>query len=212
MENIQFNEDELKYINADIYDKSQNVHIEKYSRLIINTYNISCNNLPIGTYTLDINLNLPMTEYASMFCGYLRGKLIDNSTPTSNFSFNILDNCRFLLKTQYPCRKSTIQNAVLSLRTQAVVNARNLSKQEQSLIARDIKSHTNLGEDYNRESFYATIYECLANDETLEVDTTKPVNNCDTKNLRLFKIMQEKNRLQHQINDLNNEEQDLLKL
>ena len=102
---------------------------------------------------------------------------------------------------------------VRSLRMQSVINARNLSKQQESLIVKDIKSRsTDLGEEYNRESFYSTIYECLINNETLEVDKTKPVNNYDTKNLRLLKIMQEKSRLQHQIDDLNKQEQDLLNL
>ena len=208
----QFTEEELSYINANVYDSTQNVYIEKPSKLFISNYNIRCRNLAKGKYSLDTTIGLPMHEQAGMICGDLRGKLADESISLGFFTFNILDNCTFSLRTQYPCRKSTIQDVVRSLRMQSITNAKNTIKQE-SLIVKDIKSRsTDLGEDYNRESFYSTIYDCLANNETLEVDKTKPVNNYDTKNLRLLKIMQEKSRLQHQIDDLNKQEQDLLNL
>lgn len=208
----QFTEDELSYINSDIYDHSQNIHIKKYSRLFISNYTINCKNLAIGDYSLDPNIYFSMKEHASMVCGSLHGKLSNISTSLGTFSFSVLDNCSFSLRTQYSCRKSTIQDVVRSLRMQSITNAKNTIKQE-SLIVKDIKSHgTDLGEEFNRDSFYSTIYECLINNETLEVDTTKPVSDYDTKNLRLLKIMQEKNRLQHQIDNLNKQEQDLLNL
>ena len=69
-----------------------------------------------------------------------------------------------------------------------------------------------LGEYYNRESFNDTIIECLANDETLIVDQNKPVQDSDIKQLRLAKILQDKNRLQRQLESLEEQEKDLLNL
>ena len=39
--------------------------------------------------------------------------------------------------------------------------------QQPSLIQKDIKRHTNYGENYNRQSFYDTIDECMSSDEQL---------------------------------------------
>ena len=109
-----------------------------------------------------------------------------------------------MLKTKL-CKRPTVEEIVRSLRTQAVVNAKKLSKEQESLIAKDIKAHTDLGEAYNRESFYATLYECLENDETLEVDFTKSPTDKDVNVLQCAKLQQDKNRLLAERKEIDNE-------
>ena len=116
----------------------------------------------------------------------------------------IVDNCEIMLKTKL-CKRPTVEEIVRSLRTQAVMNARNLSNQQESLIKKDIKNHTDLGEDYNRESFFRTIYECLENDETLEVDFTKSPADKDVNILQVAKLGQNKKRLLAERNEIDNE-------
>ena len=86
----QFTEDELSYIDANVYDSTQNVYIEKPSKLFIGNYNIRCRNLAKGKYSLSSTIGLPMYEQAGMICGDLRGKLANESTSLGFFTFNVL--------------------------------------------------------------------------------------------------------------------------
>ena len=46
-------------------------------------------------------------------------------------------------------------------------------QEEKRLIAKEVKKCTNLGEDYNRESLYDTVEDCLANGEDLVIEPSK---------------------------------------
>ena len=62
--------------------------------------------------------------------------------------------------------------------------------QQPSLIQKDIKRHTNYGENYNRQSFYDTIDECMYYDESLDVSSVKTSDE-DTMYLNQKRIEQE---------------------
>ncbi len=207
MEDIQFNEQELEYINADIYDKTQPIYAYATSRegkILPTRYNVRCTNIPKGKYIVNSTVNFHKSTLVNIAWGNYYRQLTDRYTPPEQFGFDVWDNCEFLLKSKF-CKQNTIQEIIHSLRTQAVMNARNLSNQQESLIKKDIKTHTDLGEDYNRESFFRTIYECLENDETLEVDFTKSPTDKDVNILQVAKLGQDKKRLLAERNEIDNE-------
>ena len=206
MEKTQFTEQELEYINADPFDKSQPIYAYATSRegkILPTRYNIKCINLPKGSYDAGLKVSYHFNTIYAIAYGDLYDKL-ERYSELGHLSFNIVNNCEIMLKTKL-CKRQTVEEIVRSLRTQAVMNARNLSNQQESLIKKDIKNHTDLGEDYNRESFLRTIYECLENDETLEVDFTKSPTDKDVNILQVAKLGQDKNRLLAKRNEIDNE-------
>lgn len=56
MNKAQFTEQELDYINEDVFDSTQDIYAyakyENMPKFLPNRYTIVCKNLPIGTYTL----------------------------------------------------------------------------------------------------------------------------------------------------------------
>ncbi|MBQ7797801.1 MAG: hypothetical protein IJ371_01615, partial [Clostridia bacterium] len=65
---------------------------------------------------------------------------------------------------------------------------------KERLIPQAIDNYTNLGDDYNRDSFYETVAEYVREDITLDVDLTKSPEDKDVKFLQLMKVMQDKYR------------------
>ena len=149
MEDIEFTEQELEYINANICDNTKNVYINKHNVFCLSTYEICCKNLPKGEYYINDTVNFPMQEISRMIFGYYKGKLKDKNLGSGHLSFTILDNCSFSLKPEYWHSKKSIQNIIRSLRTQAVINTRNLNKD--SLIQQDINAHTDLDKPYEND-------------------------------------------------------------
>lgn len=62
--------------------------------------------------------------------------------------------------------------------------------QKLTLIQKDIKKHTDWGEEYNRESFYDTIEECLMNGDTLLIDSNNHSDDKDARFLRYMRLEQ----------------------
>ena len=103
---------------------------------------------------------------------------------------------------------------ILTLRQQAVLNRR----LEKGLIAKNIARHlildetsTNLGEKYNRESFYDTVQECLDDDSTIWIDDSKSLDDMDVRYLRTMKLLQDRQRLTKQQQILDTKFADLKK-
>lgn len=146
MDNMKFTEQELEYINKDVDDKSQNVY-RVFNTLNDNFYLWA--ELPKGTYHID---NEYLSE--SMDCVIdLKSFDVNAYTTENGVEFTLDKPTRILLYLQ------NIKNNVISLRKQSVLNTRKL--QQESLIQKDIKTRTDYGEEYNRESMYETARELL---------------------------------------------------
>ncbi|MBQ7797536.1 MAG: hypothetical protein IJ458_04275 [Clostridia bacterium] len=146
MDNMKFTEQELEYINKDVDDQSQNVH-RVFNTLNDNFYLWA--ELPKGTYHIN---NEYLSE--SMACVIdLKSFDVNAYTTENGVEFTLDKPTRILLYLQ------NIKNNVISLRKQSVLNTRKL--QQESLIKKDIKTRTDYGEEYNRESMYETAREIL---------------------------------------------------
>ena len=175
MENFQFTEEELKYINDDIFNKENNIHA---TLLISDKYYIYAT-LPQGWY------NFTVAENEKMDClNHLRDKGVNANITYSGIFLNINEPRIVNILVATNCDK-----IVKDLRSILV-----LMNKKERLIAKDIKAHTDLGEDYNRESFEDTILDYFNDDEDLVVDFTKSPKDSDVKYLQLMKLMQDKNR------------------
>ncbi len=178
MDNIQFTDEEIKYINSDINDQTQNIHRRLNT---INDIFYLYANLPKGTYILEIS-------YHSDFCNQLEYFNIPSWITSNKYVHFIIskenENKRLFLAVD------NIDHHIKSLRKQVVLNQR----EKERLIQKSIKSHTDLGEEYNRNSFEDTILDYFNDDEDLVVDLTKSPKDKDVKYLQLMKLMQDKNR------------------
>ncbi|MBQ8522942.1 MAG: hypothetical protein IJ458_04755 [Clostridia bacterium] len=211
MENIQFTEKELKYINASILDKTHDIHIDG-----IQTIKAT---LPKGKY----NIFVAECEDRLTICDDLRVFYNIKATPSLiknrfGVEFAITANMKIefsLVHERYECFAYIIH----SLREQVICNRKILKQKKERLIEKDIKSRsTNLGEDYNRNSFFETIWECTQLDETLDVDLSKSPKDNDVNLLQFAKIQQDKLRLRKKQQELDMEameiairEQELMK-
>lgn len=193
MEEIKFTFNEKQYINAYIDDRTQDIHRNYNSNSDV-IY--MCAKLPQGTYVLEISDN-------SDICNQLEYFDIPSWVTSNKYVHFIITNetanKRFFLAAD------DIDDHVKNLRKQVVLRKRELQQAQERLIKKDIKSRTDLGEDYNRESFYTTLYEYLENDETLEVDFTKSPTDKDVNVLQCAKLQQDKNRLLAERKEIDNE-------
>lgn len=187
---------EIDYINADIFDNSQEIHayaVYHEIKLLPNNYNIRCTNIPNGIYSLHDKVNFHFNTKYNMVYGDLSDSLREAFENWGDFSFKVLGNCEFLLQVKR-CKHKDIKRIVITLREQALKNYKNSQQEQGTLIQKDIKQHTDLGEDYNRESFESTVIDCFIDDDDLLVDLTKSPKDKDVKYLQLIKLMQDKNR------------------
>jgi len=187
---------EIDYINADIFDNTQDIcayAVHNESKLLPNKYNIRCSNIPKGIYSLHDNVNFHFNTKYNMVYGDLSDSLREAFENWGDFSFKVLGNCEFLLQVKR-CKHKDIERIVVTLREQALKNYKNSQQEQGTLIQKDIKQHTDLGEDYNRESFESTVIDYFIDDDDLEVDLSKSPKDKDVKYLQLMKLMQDKNR------------------
>lgn len=188
MNNHQFTNDELEYIYASITDSSQDIYLSNKSTIIAK--------LPNAKYCLQIKHSKDRQTFCDNLMTFYH---IPTITYPKSVGFTIKHNERLELHFVY----DNVKDIILSLRQQAVLNNR-LTK---GLIAQDIERlskadcdycSTDLGEKYNRESFYNTIQECLDEDVILWVDDSKPLDDADVKYLRKMKLVQNKKFLTRQ--------------
>jgi hypothetical protein len=179
--NLNLNENESKYVNASLDDNTQDI----YREYISNTSSIIRCKLPKGGYNLVFRSPKDAQKaYADFRMKGLKAFRNDNRVLIT------LDN-----PTQISLNVSGGGSKYLIelLRKQVIHNNRLYG--DERLIAKDIKSRsTDLGEDYNRESFESTIIDYFNDDENLVVDLTKSPKDSDVKYLQLMKLMQDKNR------------------
>ena len=197
---------EIDYINADIFDNTQDIHayaLYRESKFLPNKYNIRCSNIPKGVYSLHDKVNFHINTRLEMVYGDLSDSLREAFENWGYFSFKVLGDCKFLLEIK-KCNRKDIERIVATLREQALKNHKKLQQEQETLIQKDIKQHTDLGENYNRESFESTIIDYFVDDEDLVVDLTKSPKDKDVKYLQLMKLMQDKNRheVEQQILDM----------
>ncbi|MBQ7880818.1 MAG: hypothetical protein IJ358_03140 [Clostridia bacterium] len=171
MAEFNFSEKELSYINDDIFNAKNEIYVKCISN---NLHQILCT-LPHGKYSI----GFPNQQALKFFCCkmMLDKKVVNTNGLTAFFEMN--GDCN--LDVRILCNPEIVEGMVKDLRCQAVINSRKL--------------HTNYGGNYNSESFYDTIMDCMSNDTTLLVDPDMPNNDKDRLFLRLMKIVQEENRL-----------------
>ena len=198
MDNTQFTDNELDYIKRDIFDSDQDIYVyAKYPNMpkcLPNTYNIACKNLPIGSYSLKSkNIDLHFNTKWKLF--YIDRNFMDiRYTEEDVLNFIMRESFDRIMFQVKRCKRKDIERIVATLREQALFNQRKLEQNNQTLIQKDIKKHTDLGEDYNRDSFVDTIMDYFYDNEDLIVDSSKSPKDRDVKYLQLMKLMQDKNR------------------
>ena len=116
MKNIQFTEQELKYINADIDDQNQDIY-RRFNTLNDRFY--LCASLPNGKYHIDIEW-----LSASMACVIdLKAFDVNAYTVENGVEFTINNQPRVMLYLE------DVSTNVVSLRKQAILNQRKLEQQ-----------------------------------------------------------------------------------
>lgn len=188
--NHNFNEKELEYINASIDDQSQDIHRE----YIKSTTYINCK-LPKGHYLMKFR----STKDTKKAHGDLLVKGLKASINRNIVCFYLDEPTNFY----FSLTSGGNEEIITELRKFAVLNKRTLQAENERLIAKDIKSHTNLGAEYNRTSFYDTIDECLMDGEDLIIDKTKSLDDYDVKYLRYMYLEQLGSKLYKEDNNLN---------
>lgn len=210
---MTINQKEKKYINASARDSKQDICA--YPDFIIlpglpNNYTIECKNLPKGTYNFNSNKVCMFFGTRYDFEHGIKTNVTWSYDP-NHFSFTVTEPGEVKIEVK---NVINIRKYVQSLRRQALANLHN----QESLIQKDIKKHTDLGEEYNRTSFYDTIDECLIDGEDLIVDQTKSATDSDVKYLKLMrleqlsvKLYEEQQRLNQARKELEQEANELLK-
>ena len=183
MKNIKFTETELQYINAAIDDPHQ---------LVSRTFNaffrkpfLTASFLSKGNYRLAIE---DPQERITCVNELLHRFNMPAHATKYGVEFTILYDTLISLPL------TDIESNVISLRKQDVLNRRKFAKKQETLIQKDIKTRTDLGEEYNRQSFEDTILDYFNDDENLIVDHSKSIKDPDIRYLQLMKLMQDKNR------------------
>ncbi len=131
MKNAQFTEQELEYINEDVFDSTQDIYAyAKYDNMpkfLPNRYTIVCKNLPIGIYTLK-GKNIDLHFNTAYMVAYGKERFIDTPyTESDVFNFIIRKPCdRFLLQVK-KCKD--IAPIIHRLREQEVLNQLKLEQQ-----------------------------------------------------------------------------------
>ena len=135
MDNTQFTDNELDYINENVFDSNQDIYAyAKYPNMpksLPNTYTIVCQNLPLGSYSLkgkniDLHFNMAyMLAYADGDKGILDIRYAESDAL--DFIVRKADN-RILLQVK-KCKYNAIDNTVKELRKQAIVNQNKLEQQ-----------------------------------------------------------------------------------
>lgn len=186
MDNYTFNSDELEYIYATIGDDSQDIYQSSLTGIVAH--------LPNGKYFLRLK---NLEDRHTLRDDLMFYHKIPTITDSKGVWFTVKNNETLELSFVY----ETIKDIILTLRQQAVLNRR----LEKGLIAKNIARHlildetsTNLGEKYNRESFYDTVQECLDDDSTIWIDDSKSLDDMDVRYLRTMKLLQDRQRLTKQ--------------
>ena len=200
MNNEIFTDEELKFINCNPLDTSNTIYAT-YPILSSDFY-VYVNHITPGKYQIDLH-NKANIESFRKSIKYL-GKI--NSIKGTTISFSIKMRRSFLIFAELNLAEGI--ELVKNLRKQVVLNNRIL-KEKERLIAKQIKTYTNLGEEYNRNSFVDTILECMENNEELLVDCTKSPKDQDVKFLCLMQITQQENNIAKEQEILNNKKFEL---
>ena len=154
MENFQFTEQELKYINDDIFNKENDIYA---TRLISDKYYIYAT-LPQGWYSFEV------AEDEKMDClNHLRQEGVNANITYTGIFVNIKKprTIHILLSTDG-------EKIVKHLRSILVLQHKRL--QQESLIQKDVKTRTDYGEQYNRESMYETAREILLDGKKVKMN------------------------------------------
>jgi hypothetical protein len=134
MGNIQFTNNELDYINKNVFDSTNDIYAySKYPNIpksLPNTYTIVCTNLPIGSYSLngkniDLHFN---TKYMLAYGG--QNFMDTRYTESDVFNFIVKNPCDRILLQVKNCKHNDIDSIVKELRRQAFLNQNKLEQQD----------------------------------------------------------------------------------
>ena len=141
MDNLQFTKEEfdyieLDYINENVCDSTNTIYAyAKYPnmpKLLPNTYTISCENLPLGSYSLK-GKNIDLHFNTKYMLAYGNNKFMDIRYPESDvFNIIIRKPCNRILLQVKKCKYNDIERIVKDLRKQAILNQKQL-KQDSNL-------------------------------------------------------------------------------
>ena len=192
---------EYDYISASVNDCSQEIRLSLYG----DTLGIS-GKLVQGSYWITFN--------SSRDADKAYNELIKNNNLTIKRDNNYISFTDYNapIPIHFPISlHGGATGIVRELRRQVVLNRRELKSAQtnQTLIQQDIKKHTNLGEEYNRTSFYDTIDECLMDEEDLIVDNNVPNNDSDVVYLKLMRLEQLSMKMDDERRRINKERKNL---
>ncbi len=132
MENIQFTDNELEYINKNVCDSTNDIYAyAKYPnmpKLLPNRYTIVCQNLPLSSYSLKgKNIDLHFNTKYMLFYG--DKNFIDiRYTESDVFNFIVRKPCDRILLQVKKCKYNDIEIIVKELRKQAILNQKQLEQ------------------------------------------------------------------------------------
>lgn len=222
MENTkQFTEQELAYINIDVFDKTQSIYAYCSHKTIKGfpaKYKIYCNEMPKGHYRLEgKNIDFDTTTVWRIGYGFEPNlKPYYDTSKKYGFDFIINAPCSFGLT--ITCKD--VENYVKELRKQAILNGICLKPKTERLIEKTIQKRenisikragqkTDLGKAYNERSLYETAQECLDEDITIALDESKPTSDLFVRYLHAMKLKQDMQRLEKKQQSLDKEKSDI---
>lgn len=134
MENIEFTNSELEYIDKDVFDYEQDIYVyAKYPNMpkcLPNTYSIACKNLPIGTYSLK-GKNIDLHFDTQWKLAYIGRNFMDirYTNEINVFNFIIRESFDRIMLQAKRCKSKDIERLVKELRKQALINKNKLEQQ-----------------------------------------------------------------------------------
>lgn len=132
MENTQFTDNELDYINDNVFDSTNGIYAySKYPNMpkfLPNCYTIVCIDLPLGSYSLkgkniDFHFN---TKYMLVYGN--KNFIDERYTESDAFNFIVRKPCDRILFQVKKCKYSDIENLIKELRKQSILNQRKLEQ------------------------------------------------------------------------------------
>ena len=192
-DNNQFTEQELKFINADIFDTTNDI----YATILINGQYSIYATLPSGWYKFNIANDELLTCLK-----HLRQDGISTNMYHGGIIIHLTNT-----QTAHIVVKNNRDEIVKELRKQAILNSMSSKRKTKNLVEKAIQRRNNisikhhgqksdLGQAYNLKSLYETANECLAEDITIELDESKPTTDLVVRYLRAIKLKQDMMRLE----------------
>jgi len=180
--NEQFSKKELHAITTGLQFSDRPIY---YREITPTAYCVVANALPDGKYVVHFADELDTVRAFNRFTTW------KNVTPTLTDSTTLSLNIQNLASISFAV-ESNADQIVMDLRKQFILKSHDKRRLIKSCVDEIERANkTKMDEQFNRDSLYDTIQECLDYDIPLNVDETKPMSDCDVRYLRAMKLLQD---------------------